>query len=123
MTEELEPRRGDGKSRPRGEGLLSEGAEGEVWQTRVRPRSRKRVGMVAKQPTGVAEGDGLTYFPRSAGRQTTQKSPGIIRCQGFRRTAATYSPNWWVSTIGDGELNFSVRNGKRWILTAIATAI
>ena len=42
---------------------------------------------------------------------------------GIRRTAATYSPNWWVSTIGDGELNFSVRNGKRWFLTAIATAI
>ena len=40
-----------------------------------------------------------------------------------RKTAATYSPNWWVSTIGDGELNFSVRNGKRWFLTAIATAI
>ena len=42
---------------------------------------------------------------------------------GFLKTAATYSPNWWVSTIGDGELNFSVRNGKRWFLTAIATAI
>ena len=43
--------------------------------------------------------------------------------RAFRSTAATYSPNWWVSTIGDGELNFSVRNGKRWFLTAIATAI
>ena len=43
--------------------------------------------------------------------------------QGSRKTAATYSPNWWVSTIGVGELNFSVRNGKRWILTAITTAI
>ena len=42
---------------------------------------------------------------------------------GVRRTAATYSPNWWVSTIGDGEFNFSVRNGKRWDLTAIATAV
>ena len=31
--------------------------------------------------------------------------------------------NWWVSTIGVGELNFSVRNGKRWDLTAITTAI
>ena len=42
---------------------------------------------------------------------------------GGLRTAATYSPNWWVSTIGDGEFNFSVRNGKRWDLTAIATAV
>ena len=53
----------------------------------------------------------------------TKKAPGVARRSGLRRTAATYSPNWWVSTIGDGELNFSVRNGKRWILTAIATAI
>ena len=42
---------------------------------------------------------------------------------GDSKTAATYSPNWWVSTIGDGELNFSVRNGKRWILTAITTVV
>ena len=46
-----------------------------------------------------------------------------LSTQGFQRTAATYSPNWWVSTIGDGELNFSVRNGKRWFLTAITAAI
>ena len=25
--------------------------------------------------------------------------------------------------VGDGELNFSVRNGKRWFLTAITTAV
>ena len=43
--------------------------------------------------------------------------------QGFRRTAATYSPNWWVSTIGADELNDSVRDGKRWILIALTTAI
>ena len=47
----------------------------------------------------------------------TYVSPGI------RKTAATYSPTWWGSTIGASELNFSVRNGKRWILTAITTAI
>ena len=39
------------------------------------------------------------------------------------RTAATYSPNWWVSTIGADELNFSVRDGKRWDLIALTTAI
>ena len=37
--------------------------------------------------------------------------------------AATYSPTWWGSTIGASELNFSVRYGKRWGLTAIATAV
>ena len=41
----------------------------------------------------------------------------------FRITAATYSPNWWVSTIGADELNDSVRNGKRWILITLTTAI
>ena len=41
----------------------------------------------------------------------------------YKNVAATYSPTWWGSTIGDGELNFSVRNGKRWILTAITATI
>ena len=35
--------------------------------------------------------------------------------------AATYSPTKIGSTIGVSELNFSVRNGKRWNLTAITT--
>ena len=51
------------------------------------------------------------------------KKPGRHLTSGLPKTAATYSPNWWVSTIGDGELNFSVRNGKRWILTAITTVV
>ena len=54
---------------------------------------------------------------------TNERSPELHRSPGISKTAATYSPNWWVSTIGDGELNFSVRNGKRWILTAITTVI
>ena len=41
----------------------------------------------------------------------------------FRITAATYSPNWWVNTIGADELNGSVRDGKRWILIALTTAL
>ena len=52
-----------------------------------------------------------------------EKSPELHRSPGIRRTAATYSPNWWVSTIGAGELNGSVRNGKRWILTAVTTVL
>ena len=51
------------------------------------------------------------------------KEPGPVETgPGSRNTAASYSPNWWVSTIGAGGLNFSVRNGKRWIPAAIATA-
>ena len=41
----------------------------------------------------------------------------------YKKVAVTYSPTWWGSTIGDGELNFSVRNGKRWILTAITATV
>ena len=41
----------------------------------------------------------------------------------FRKAAAAYSPTWWGSTIGASELNFSVRYGKRWILTAITAAV
>ena len=52
-----------------------------------------------------------------------KKVPGRHLTIGDSKTAATYSPNWWGSTIGDGELNFSVRNGKRWILTAITTVV
>ena len=43
--------------------------------------------------------------------------------RAFRKAAAAYSPTWWGSTIGASELNFSVRYGKRWILTAITTAV
>ena len=42
---------------------------------------------------------------------------------GIRKAAAAYSPTWCSSTIGASELNFSVRNGKRWILTAITAAV
>ena len=37
------------------------------------------------------------------------------------KKAATYSPALHCSTIGDGGLNFSVRNGKRWAPAAITT--
>ena len=53
-----------------------------------------------------------------------QKKLRDISLEAFcKSVAATYSPTWWGSTIGDGELNFSVRNGKRWILTAITATI
>ena len=53
-----------------------------------------------------------------------EKSPTSIDVRdSYKKVAATYSPTWWGSTIGDGELNFSVRNGKRWILTAITATV
>ena len=58
-----------------------------------------------------------------AGYNYIRKGPANFCWSGPRRTAATYSPTWWGSTIGASELNFSVRNGKRWILTAITTAV
>ena len=47
----------------------------------------------------------------------------VFTGQTLRRTAATYSPTWSGSTIGDDGLSFSVRNGKRRFPVAIATAI
>ena len=40
----------------------------------------------------------------------------------FIKKAATYSPALHCSTIGDGGLNFSVRDGKRWGPAAITTS-
>ena len=57
--------------------------------------------------------------PRGGETKEPRRSSDL---RGSQKTAATYSPNWWVSTIGVGELNFSVRNGKRWFLTAITAA-
>ena len=78
-------------------------------------------------PSGAAAaaaGGGYTAVPFFRFRFSENKDPrNSIGVRGSRRTAATYSPNWWVSTIGAGELNCSVRNGKRWILTAITTAV
>ena len=57
-------------------------------------------------------------------------SPDIIKKEArwqchraSRKAAATYSPTWCSSTIGASELNFSVRDGKRWTLTAITAAV
>ena len=64
---------------------------------------------------------------RSSGNAATcayENTPSSLDDRvSYKKVAATYSPTWWGSTIGDGELNFSVRNGKRWILTAITTTV
>ena len=56
-------------------------------------------------------------------RKKKKSLTGVNPVRDFRRTAATYSPSWWASTIGADELNGSVRDGKRWILIALTTAI
>ena len=47
----------------------------------------------------------------------------MILDRASKRTAATYSPTWWGSTIGAIGLNFSVRNGKRWDPDAVTAAV
>ena|GEM_PF-3143361 len=60
----------------------------------------------------------------SSGVCIKKRFPGrVFRPGNPKRTAATYSPTWWGSTIGACELNFSVRNGKRWDLTAVTAAV
>ena len=49
--------------------------------------------------------------------------PDCFSQSGIRKAAAAYSPTWWGSTIGVSVLNFSVRYGKRWVHTAITTAV
>ena len=87
--------------------------KGEVWRggrtnrwrqiaDSLRPTARQWV--EAKRPTSVS---------------TKKGQPVWIDL----KEAATYSPTTKCSTIGVSELNFSVRNGKRWDLAAIATLI
>ena len=55
--------------------------------------------------------------------QAQTKNARLDLQSGIRKAAAAYSPTWCSSTIGASELNFSVRYGKRWILTAITTLL
>ena len=66
----------------------------------------------------------IVFKPPHTMRHTKKREPRNIICSGApRRTAATYSPTWSGSTIGDDGLSFSVRNGKRRFPVAIATAV
>ncbi len=107
------------KSLPRGEGFKPKGfplySPRKLEQVPFRSvRTRGREGVTSREPRSGSSFMGL--------RPINEEGRALSR-PAFRKTAATYSPNWWVSTIGDGELNFSVRNGKRWFLTAITTAL
>ena len=68
----------------------------------------------------------MTAKPRNTNNQpTSTKNPLtlLIGTSGdiIKKKVATYSPTLHCSTIGDGGLNCSVRNGKRWNPAAIAT--
>ena len=109
--------------------------EGAPWAARRRkgapcPATRRtgcdRTGQDRTGQDGTRKGCDRTGQDRTArhGRSgNTQKKEGGSNESPSRKTAATYSPNWCVSTIGVDGLNFSVRNGKRWVPGAIATAI
>ena len=83
-----------------------------------------------RRPCPQADSDAETVqtpqADAAAGTLSTRhkkKSPDSSLNRDSRSAAATYSPTWCSSTIGASELNFSVRDGKRWILTAITAAI
>ena len=95
--------------------------KGAPWAARRR-KGRPGLPGPGRDVTGQDEtGQDRTARPGRSG--TTQKKEGGSNESPSRKTAATYSPNWCVSTIGVDGLNFSVRNGKRWVPGAIATAI
>ena len=97
--------------------------QGKVLTEPERPE-RSDAGSLRGTPLNRWFGSGscrsLVY---ARGRGHKRRLPGVFRRPAIQRTAAAYSPTWWGSTIGDGGLNFSVRNGKRWYPAAIATAI
>ncbi len=75
------------------------------------PRRKK----AAEPPTLRAQRQGCESPHRDEAQKKSRKETTLR----LSKVAATYSPTWCSSTIGARELNFSVRNGKRWILTAI----
>ena len=69
-------------------------------------------------------GNGRAWRIRKKRRppRTNRNEPGVAGTSSSR-TAAAYSPALTGSTIGDGGLNFSVRDGKRWDPASIAAFI
>ena len=67
----------------------------------------KRRGWTRCRRTWPPAADVLWFVADSHKRNVPGQFPG----PGRQRTAAAYSPTLWGSTIGDGGLNFSVRNG------------
>ena len=83
---------------------------------------REEVREVSRTPGG------LILYGRRGEREKEergkQKKESLrMNSQALQRMATAYSPNWYVSTIGDDAFNFSVRDGKRWVHIAIVTTI
>ena len=66
--------------------------------------------------------EGLADTKKRRPPRTNRNEPGVAGTSSSR-TAAAYSPALTGSTIGDGGLNFSVRDGKRWDPASIAAFI
>ena len=79
--------------------------KGEVWRGGRTP--------------SLSRAHNLTQSQELPQRITKKADTSLYRL----KEAATYSPTTKCSTIGVSELNFSVRNGKRWDLAAITTLI
>ena len=77
----------------------------------------RRSGRAAGEADGVPAG-----AAKACPAHTKNGAPTSYDVGAPRSTAATYSPNWCVSTIGARGLNCSVRYGKRWDPAAKATA-
>ena len=66
--------------------------------------------------------EGTDDTKKKGGPRAHGNEPGVAGTSSSR-TAAAYSPALTGSTIGDGGLNFSVRDGKRWDPASIAAFI
>lgn len=84
--------------------------------------------MKKDSPADIAVQSGSSFYKAgilalwAAVVHTKKGAPTSYDVGAPRSTAATYSPNWCVSTIGARGLNCSVRYGKRWDPAAKATA-
>ena len=84
----------------------------------VLSRMKSRLLTTKTKPTGLLPATTLPTYTHIRKRVRP-----VFTGRTLRRTAATYSPTWSGSTIGDDGLSFSVRNGKRRFPVAIATAV
>ena len=84
----------------------------------VLSRMKSRLLTTNTKPTGLLPATTLPTYTHIRKRVRP-----VFTGRTLRRTAATYSPTWSGSTIGDDGLSFSVRNGKRRFPVAIATAV
>ena len=112
------PRQGNAGWAGTSDGVAARGFVNGEGPTAQRWEGKHRRCAPVRSPCPQADSDAETPSTRHK-----KKSPDSSLNRDSRSAAATYSPTWCSSTIGASELNFSVRDGKRWILTAITAAI